>query len=200
MLKKQKIIIIDGYNVLRNNAKYAAVAGEAPNFKDWTSDAWNAAREALLNDVCQLVDKNTRALIVYDAACRVSDQSTPDAILNPVSNIQVIFTNKRESADSRIQKLVYMYRQKGQEVEVVTSDLAIQDATMNEGVVRTSTRAFATNVSEISAETPPNADINIPTSKDEASASSSSPSTGKLENCVDPETAEKLRTLRDSLN
>lgn len=34
MLKRQKIMIIDGYNVLRNNKRYADFVGEAPNFED----------------------------------------------------------------------------------------------------------------------------------------------------------------------
>lgn len=174
-------MIVDGYNVLRNNSKYAEAVGQAPDFKDWTSDIWNAAREALLNDVCQLVDKNSRAIIVYDAAERKGASEKADTLDTPY-NVQIVFTNKGESADSRIQKLVYMYRQKGQEVEVITNDLAIQDATIGQGVVRTSARAFDENVHENKA---PHKDSSL--------------GADKIENCVDKKTAEKLRALRDSL-
>ena len=182
MLSKMKIIIIDGYNVLRNNAKYAEAVGYAPDFKDWTSETLNAAREALLNDVCQLVEKNTRAIIVYDAANRQGKKNYNENIYSP-NNIQIIFTNKGESADSRIQKLVYMYRQKGQEVEVITSDLAIQDATINKGVVRTSARAFEEELRD-----------------SKPSPEKKAPGLGKIEDIVDKKTSEKLRALRDSLN
>ena len=181
MLKKKKIMIVDGYNVLRNNAKYAEAVGQAPDFKDWTSEVWNAAREALLNDVCQLVDKNSRAIIVYDAARRVSDKKNVE--VQTVDNVQTVFTLPGESADTRIQKLVYMYRQKGQEVEVITNDLAIQDATMNKGVVRSSAKAFDESVKD----------------NKESTTKKREPGLGKIEDIVDKETYNKLRELRDSL-
>ncbi len=171
--------------------------------------------------MCQLIDKNTHAYIIYDAARRASDSNNAATNLKSPSNVQVVFTNHGETADDRIQQLVFASRKKGLEVEVITSDLAIQDATINTGVTRTSARAFATNVSELNAETHPNASITISTSEATApstvtpsstpsgtngrsfastSPSTSSPSVAKVEDCVDPETAKKLRTLRDSLH
>ena len=183
--------------------------------------------------MCQIIDKNTHAYIIYDAARRASDSNNAATNLKTPSNVQVVFTNHGETADDRIQHLVFASRKKGLEVEVVTSDLAIQDTTMNTGVTRTSARAFATNVSELNAETHPNASITISTSEATApstdtssstpsgtngrsfastpsdtngrsfastSSSTSSPSVAKVEDCVDPETAKKLRALRDSLH
>ena len=183
MLKRQRIVVIDGYNVLRNSERYAHFVGAAPNFEDWTSEVWNAAREALLNDVLKTLDKNSQAIIVYDAAKRQG--ASVELPSQKMKNVQVIFTDPGESADARIQKLVYASRQKGLEVQVVTSDLGIQDATMNKGVVRTSSREFVNNVAEnVNAET---------------GTSASKPMRTKIEDAVDPETAAKLRHLRDSL-
>ena len=97
--------------------------------------------------------------------------------------MQTVFTLPGESADTRIQKLVYMYRQKGQEVEVITNDLAIQGATMNKGVVRTSAKAFDESVKD----------------NKESTTKKREPGLGKIEDIVDKETYNKLRELRDSL-
>ena len=183
MLKRKKIIIIDGYNVLRNGHRYANLAGISPDFRDWTSDAWNAAREALLDDVFRLIDSDSQAIIVYDAAQRYRDfnESEPPQQLK---NVKVIFTDKGESADTRIQKLVFASREKGMNVEVITSDFAIQNATMHEGVVRTSSRAFQNNLTENErAEQSINKPIDNP----------------HLIDVLDLETAAKLKALRDSL-
>lgn len=193
-MKRQKIVVIDGYNVLRNSERYANFVGEAPNFEDWTSEVWNAAREALLNDVLKTLDKNSQAIIVYDAAKR--KEPSVELPSQKMKNTQVIFTDAGESADARIQKLVFASRQKGLEVQVVTSDLGIQDATMNKGVVRTSSREFVTNVSDQESEATANAKF-IGTSA--STLDSKQPMRTKIEDAVDPETAAKLRHLRDSL-
>lgn len=178
MLKKNKIIIIDGYNVLRNCKCYAELVGHSPHFRDWTADVLNAAREALFNDVAQIVDKNTEAIIVYDAAKRVDDDNIFST--QKIKNIQVLFTRFGESADERIQKLVYNARQRYMEVRVVTSDLGIQDTTMNTGVVRMSAREFEITTEEINE---------IKTTETRS----------KIEDIVDADTANKLLNLRNNL-
>ena len=208
--------------MLRNSERYAHFVGAAPNFEDWTSEVWNAAREALLNDVLKTLDKNSQAIIVYDAAKREAPSpelaqghssaslfDTKNSVQSITKNCQVIFTNPGESADVRIQKLVYASRQKGLEVQVVTSDLGIQDATMNKGVVRTSSREFVNNVAEnVNAEAGTSASKPMHTQNNKASSKNSSsltaqqanaPMRTKIEDAVDPETAAKLRHLRDSL-
>lgn len=194
--------------MLRNSERYAQFVGQAPNFEDWTSEVWNAAREALLNDVLKTLDKNSQAIIVYDAAKRQA--ASVELPSQKMKNVQVIFTDPGESADARIQKLVYASRQKGLEVQVVTSDLGIQDATMNKGVVRTSSREFVAAVSDQESEAKANAKLAgalVSQTKHASSKNSSSltaqqanaPMRAKIEDAVDAETAAKLRHLRDSL-
>ena len=173
------------------------------------------------------LEKNSQAIIVYDAAKRqapsvefaqghssASSFDIKNNVQSITKNCQVIFTNPGESADARIQKLVYASRQKGLEVQVVTSDLGIQDATMNKGVVRTSSREFVANITEAeNAEAHASASPlnnlaldpqNNPSFSQNASASNNPDKQGsymrtKIEDYVDAETAAKLRHLRDSL-
>ena len=188
MLKRRKIIIIDGYNVLRTGDRYAKLAGQAPNFKDWTDEIWNAAREALLNDVLQIIEKTDQAFIIYDAAKRIAHEE--ESLETKIKNVEIIFTGKDETADARIQKLSHTFREKGMEVQIVSSDLGIQDATMHTGVTRTSSREFSNNAQE-----------NIEESKIQTISSNSKQAEmrSKIEDIVDNEVAEKLRQLRDSL-
>lgn len=189
MLKKRNIIIIDGYNVLRTAERYAQLAGQAPNFKDWTDEAWNAAREALLNDVFQIIDKSDQAFIVYDAAKRISSV-THDPIDSKIKNVEIIFTKHDETADTRIQKLSHSFRERGMEVQIVSSDLGIQDATMNMHVARTSSREFSINAEESTRNS----------KMQTISSNSKGPEMrSKIEDIVNDEVAEKLRQLRDSL-
>lgn len=189
MLKKHKIVIIDGYNVLRTSDRYAKLAGQAPNFKDWTDEIWNAAREALLNDVLQIIEKTDQAFIIYDAAKRIS-RDDANSLESKIKNVEIIFTEKDETADARIQKLSHTFREKGMEVQIVSSDLGIQDATMHAGVTRTSSREFSNNAQE-----------NIQESKMQTISSNSQhpEMRSKIEDIVDNEVAEQLRQLRDSL-
>ena len=131
---------------------------------------------------------------MYDAAKRESPSLELPS--QKLKNVQVIFTDAGESADARIQKLVYVARQKGLDVQVVTSDLGIQDATMNKGVVRTSSREFVAIVGDQESE----ANANAKTAGASASAlDTKHPMRAKIEDAVDAETAAKLRHLRDSL-
>ena len=45
--KRQRLLIIDGFNVLRSGSRYQ----EAFAHPDYTDDAFNTARERLINDV-----------------------------------------------------------------------------------------------------------------------------------------------------
>ena len=43
---RQQLLIVDGYNVLRSGSRYREITGP-----DYTDDAFNTARERLINDV-----------------------------------------------------------------------------------------------------------------------------------------------------
>ncbi|MDR0500604.1 MAG: NYN domain-containing protein [Coriobacteriales bacterium] len=58
-----RLIIIDGYNVLRSTRRYTQKLQDA---NDFSSDLYNSAREALLGDVASFVPLDDDALIVFD--------------------------------------------------------------------------------------------------------------------------------------
>ena len=47
---RRKLLIVDGYNVLRSGSRYRCLRDAGPN-PDYADDAFNRAREALINDV-----------------------------------------------------------------------------------------------------------------------------------------------------
>ena len=61
--QRRKILIIDGYNVLRSGSRYKQIAGP-----DYTDDAFNRARETLINDVVGYAGHEWGAVIVFDGA------------------------------------------------------------------------------------------------------------------------------------
>lgn len=195
MLKQKQIYVIDGYNVLRSGHIYTELAGKSPNFLDWGTNEWNAAREALLNDVLKIVDKQTEAIIVYDGANYkgIYAQKTQS-----FKNLQVVFSDTMQSADERILEIVKKLKSKGMQVTVVTSDKEIQNVTFSKNVYRMSAREFAIFINENNqdqavqlAQTTNGAVLenNVKTTELKSS----------LEKMVDQDTYQKLKNLRNQL-
>ena len=61
--QRKKLLIVDGYNVLRSGSRYR----NAPD-EDYTDDTFNAAREMLINDVVNYAGGDYKAVIVFDGA------------------------------------------------------------------------------------------------------------------------------------
>ena len=59
---RPKILLVDGYNVLRSGSRYQ----EAFAHPDYTDDAFNTARERLINDVINFAGREYKAVIVFD--------------------------------------------------------------------------------------------------------------------------------------
>lgn len=152
----------------------------------------------MFNDVSQMVDSSTSAIIVYDAAKRKGNSNSLKNENHSHKNIQVIFSDYGETADDRIQKIVRNCKSKGMDIKVVTSDLGIQDSTIGKGVARMSSREFEIYANDNEVEqkqeiqTKSNSQINLVEKEPSLCRS-------KLENVVDKELAKKLRDLRDSL-
>ena len=115
--QRKKLLIVDGYNVLRSGSRYQRIAGP-----DYTDDAFNAAREALVNDVVNFAGRDWRAIIVFDGA--------------PAG----------QSADKVIEKLAHDARERQVETLVVTSDATIQDTVFGFGVDRMSANGFSREI------------------------------------------------------
>ena len=63
-MQRRQVLIVDGYNVIRNNDRYAYLGIDYES-----GEGWNKAREALINDAAQLAQEHyERCTVVFDAA------------------------------------------------------------------------------------------------------------------------------------
>ncbi len=132
--QRKKLLIVDGYNVLRSGSRYREIAGP-----DYTDDSFNTAREALVNDVIGYAGRDWRAIIVFDGGR--NEFSTGEAQV--VGGVRIMFSPAGQSADKVIEKLAHDARERQVETLVVTSDATIQDTVFGFGVDRMSANGFS---------------------------------------------------------
>jgi hypothetical protein len=136
---RKKLLIVDGYNVLRSGSRYKRL----PEIEeDYTHDAFNTARDKLINDVVNMAGKDIGAIVVFDGGG--NDFSEGSRV--KVGGVQVMFSPAGQSADKIIEKLAYDASKRGIETMVVTSDAAIQDAVFGGGVDRMSADGFCREI------------------------------------------------------
>lgn len=145
MKSRNKLLIVDGYNILRSGSRYKHLRGE----DDWTPEVFNKVREALINDVIAYMGRDyRRATIVFDGAGNNDSTGIPEHI----GDVRIVFSPAGWSADRVIEKLAHDARQRGVEVMVVTSDAGIQDAVFGSGVDRMSAEGFSREVDLLDEE------------------------------------------------
>ena len=136
-MQRHQILIIDGYNVIRNNNRYAGLGLDYESGR-----GWNKAREALINDAAHFAqDSYERCVVVFDGG------GNPESSGQPAieAGIEVIFSPTGVSADAVIERLAHDAREQGLEAVVVSSDFAIQSTVYGGGVTRMSAAAFASD-------------------------------------------------------
>ena len=174
MMDRRKVLLVDGYNVIRNNSRYVGLGA------DYNDDAWNKAREALINDAALMANQDyERCTVVFDGAGNVNSEGIP----KKKAGIQVVFSPSGVSADSVIEQLAHDAREEGLEVVVVSSDFTIQSTVFGGGVTRMSAAAFS-NVSEVLEEEWHDAGERV-----------RSKTKNTLGDRIDPDVAEKLRAM-----
>lgn len=131
--ERRKLLIVDGYNVLRSGSRYQHIAGP-----DYTDDSFNRARETLINDVIGYAGRAFRAIIVFDGAGNAFSTGETQTI----GGVRIMFSPAGSSADKVIEKLAYDARARMIETLVVTSDATIQDTVFGGGVDRMSANGF----------------------------------------------------------
>ena len=136
--KREKLLIVDGYNVIRSGRRYRAMR----NNPDWTDDVLNKSREVLLNDVISFAGRDYSAVIVYDAGMNDKSSGRRDRI----GGVDIIFSPHGSTADKVIEKLAHDARMKGVETLVVSSDATIQDTVFGGGVDRMSADGFSQEI------------------------------------------------------
>lgn len=139
MYQRKKLLIIDGYNVLRSGSRYRLLAQSMP---DYTDDTFNTVRERLINDVVNFAGREWRAVIVFDG--KNNEYSCGE--VESVGGVQIMFSPAGHSADKVIEKLAHDARERAVETLVVTSDATIQDTVFGGGVDRMSAEGFSREV------------------------------------------------------
>lgn len=142
--KRNKLLIVDGYNVLRSGQRYVHMRRQ----DDYTVEKYNNVREALISDVAAFAGSEYRAIIVFDGA----DNPESAGKTQRVGGIKIMFSPFGSSADKVIEKLAHDAREQHVEVMVVTSDASIQDAVFGGGVNRMSANGFSLEMDDLSED------------------------------------------------
>ncbi len=137
--KPQKLLIVDGYNVLRSGSRYQNIVAPSPDYAD---DFYNQAREMLINDVASFAGRDYRATVVFDAA----DNKFSTGAQQTIGGVRVVFSPAGCSADEIIEKLAHEARKNNMEVLVVSSDASVQETVFAGYVTRMSANEFSYNM------------------------------------------------------
>jgi len=131
----KKLLVVDGYNVLRSGHYYDEVRERMPDFGD---EAFNAARDALINDVAVFAGSDYKAVVVFDGGGNQFSDGHPTR----VGGVEVIFSPAGVMADYVIEERAKQAANKGWEVLVVTSDATTQWTVFSGKVTRMSAAGF----------------------------------------------------------
>ncbi|NPD30494.1 RNA-binding protein [Eggerthellaceae bacterium zg-1084] len=172
---RRRMLVVDGYNVLRSGSRYQRISQP-----DYTDDAFNRAREALINDVVHFAGREWRATVVFDGGGNAFSTGDPTS----VGGVRVQFSPAGFSADKLIEKLAREGRENDFEVLVVTSDATIQDTVFGLGVDRMSAEGFCRDMARYYEEA---------RLDDSPRVAPKTTVTGR----IDADTLAKLRALRD---
>lgn len=172
---RKKLLIIDGYNVLRSGSRYKEITDP-----DYTDDAFNQAREKLINDTVNFAGREWSAIIVFDGARNEFSQGEVEMI----GGVRVMFSPAGHSADKVIEKLARDARERSVEALVVTSDGSIQNTVFGGGVDRMSANAFCWEIAALQSES-------------EHDAAPKVARKNTLADRLSPEVRAKLELLRD---
>lgn len=174
--KRNKLLIVDGYNVLRSGSRYIHMR----NQEDYTYEKFNMVREALISDVAAYAGSEYKAIIVFDAA----DNPESAGKTQTIGGVKVMFSPFGSSADKVIEKLSHDARERRVEVMVVTSDASIQDVVFGGGVDRMSANGFSLEMDDLSDEA--DRDSNLQVSHKNTVADR-----------LNPDVLAKLKAMRD---
>ncbi len=174
--KRNKLLIVDGYNVLRSGQRYVHMRRE----EDYTHDRFNKVREALISDVAAFAGSEYRAVIVFDAADNPESAGKSERI----GGVKVVFSPYGSSADKVIEKMAHDAREEHIEVMVVTSDATIQDTVFGGGVDRMSANGFSLEMEDLGSEAKLDRTVEVHRRATVADR-------------IDSGTLEKLKALRD---
>ncbi|MCL6547390.1 MAG: NYN domain-containing protein [Alicyclobacillus sp.] len=118
----RRCLIVDGYNVL------GRMEGQAPA----AMTDLGAARDRLISRLAEYgAVSGVQVVVVFDA-----HRTDSAAVEQICSGVRVIYTAKGETADERVERLVYELRDTYDEITVATSDAAEQQVAFGGGALR----------------------------------------------------------------
>ncbi|HET6351391.1 MAG TPA: NYN domain-containing protein [Coriobacteriia bacterium] len=124
-----KVLLVDGYNVIRCTPPYRHIA----------EDDLESAREALVNDVAAFAQGEWDATVVFDGG----NNPHSDGLPHRIAGITVRFSPYGHTADSVIEGLARLARERGVRTDVVTSDAQTQWTVLGDNVARRSAKEFS---------------------------------------------------------
>lgn len=133
------LFIVDGYNII-----FAW-----PALKKLAHESLEHAREKLIDTLVSYGKaKGYMLVLVFDAMYTEETEKS----LSIGKECEIIFTDKEETADSRIEKLVYEHRQQRRHIYVATSDGPEQNQILGSGAYRVTARELADDVKRVKQE------------------------------------------------
>jgi len=176
--KTGKVLLVDGYNVIRAGGHYEHFLELSP---DHSQDTFNAAREALLLDVVSFAGREFATTVVFDGAGNPGSNGEKQIF----GTIEYLFSPYGITADTIIERLANKAARDGLEVLVISSDATIQTTVFGRKVTRMSAAGFYNEIESLRS------------SLDELARQGSNTPAQKntLAERIDPEVSEKLRRL-----
>lgn len=133
------LYIIDGYNIIFAWKDLQTLADESLEH----------ARQRLIDTIAGYGKiKGVEAVIVFDAM--YTDEGAKEESVG--KDCRIVFTDKDETADSRIERLVYEHRRERRGLFVATSDGTEQQQILGSGAYRVSARELAEDVARMKHE------------------------------------------------
>lgn len=134
----RRVLLVDGYNVLRLTPPYREIA----------ATDLESARVALVSDVAAYAAGDWDATIVFDGGGNPHSDGVP----HHEAGVTVTFSKFGTEADAVIESLSRAARERGDHVEVVTSDAQTQWTVFGRGVARRSSPEFGQSLREGDAQ------------------------------------------------
>ncbi len=134
----RRILLVDGYNVLRLTPPYREIA----------DTDLEGARVALVSDVAAYAAGEWEATIVFDGGGNPHSDGVP----HHEAGVTVVFSKFGTEADTVIESLSCAARERGDQVEVVTSDAQTQWTVFGRGVARRSSPEFGRSLRDGDAD------------------------------------------------
>ncbi|MBN2841168.1 MAG: NYN domain-containing protein [Coriobacteriia bacterium] len=127
-------LIVDGYNVLYAHPAYGRIASTDPD----------SARASLVADLAGYATAGSRVTVVFDGGGNPSSDGTP----HHIGSLVVVFSPAGTTADTVIEALAHRSRARGEDVLVVTSDVATRETVRSGTVAVRSSQAFVAELTE----------------------------------------------------